>query len=48
MVQLIFITLKDLPVGGNLLKMQAETHILHGSANGDISSIYAKEGKTSL
>lgn len=29
MVRLIFITLKDLSVGGDLLKMQAETHSLH-------------------
>jgi len=39
MVWLIFITLKDLSVGGDLLKRQAENHTLHGSA---------QEGKPSL
>lgn len=48
MVWLILITLKDLSVGGDLLKTQAETHTLHGSANGDISNIYPQEGKLSL
>lgn len=48
MVRLIFITLKDLSVGGDLLKTQAETHTLQGSANGDISNIHPQEGKPSL
>lgn len=48
MLRLIFITLKDVSVGGHLLKTQAETHTLHGSANGDISNIYPQEAKTSL
>lgn len=48
MIYLRFITLKDLAVGGDLLKRQTETHTLHGSANGDISNIYPQEGKPLL
>lgn len=48
MVWLIFITLKDVSVGGDLLKTQTETHTLHGSANGDISNTHPQEGKPLL
>lgn len=48
MVWLILITLKDVSVGQHLLKTQAETHTIPGSANGDISNIYPPEGKPSL